>query len=114
MNTPDDAEELAPPLPELTLTLGRTFKSISEQDPAGTPSERAAAAFAAWLAEAGPVSVKPGYFADVADNFVVSENSNKDLFDLFDLLVNYIELEVEEPEPPAPRTFIGLPMADSR
>jgi hypothetical protein len=111
MNIAEDSEEMAPSLPEQTMALGRTFKAISEEDPAGTPSERAAAAFTAWLAEAGPASFKPGYFLDVADNYEVLRNSNKDLFDLFDLLVNYIEFEVEEPEPPAPRTFIGLPMA---
>jgi len=92
------------------MELGRTLKEISDRDPSGTPSEKAASVFADWLALAGPTSREPTYLADVAENFDVLANTNKDLFELFDILDNYIEVEDEEPGDRPPRTFIGLPL----
>jgi len=103
-----------PSLQQQTIALGRTLKAISEQDPSGTPSETASAVFAGWLAAAGPTSREPAYLADVAVNFDTQANTNKDLWELFDILDNYIEVEEEdwEDEPPAARRrFIGLPLA---
>ncbi len=108
------ADEQPPSLQKQTIELGQTLKSISEQDPSGTPSEAAAAVFAGWLAAAGPTSREPAYLADVAMNFDLQSNTNKDLWELFDILDNYIEVEEEdwEDEPPAARgRFIGLPLA---
>jgi hypothetical protein len=99
----------APSLQEQTIELGRTLKAIADEDPSGTPSAQAAAVFAGWLALAGPSSREPVYLADVADNYDVLGNTNKDLWEIFDILENYIEVEDEEP-PAAPRTFIGLPL----
>ncbi len=101
-----------PSLQQQTIELGKTLKAISENDPAGTPTEKAAAVFSAWLAEAGPGSREPQYFADVAANYDIPMNSNKDLWEMFDILENYIEVE-DDPEPTQPRTFIGLPLAPS-
>lgn len=91
-----------PSLQEQTMELGRTLKAISEEDPSGTPSAGAAAVFAGWLALAGPTSREPTYLADVAQNYDVAANSNKDLWEIFDILENYIEVEDEEPPPPGP------------
>jgi hypothetical protein len=95
-------------LREETDELGQTLKTMMEQDPGAQPSERAADVFAQWLAAAGPASLQPAYFADVAQNYVVRDNSCKDLFDLFMLLTDHLDLS---PEPPPPAAFIGLPMA---
>ncbi len=97
-----------PSLQEQTMELGRTLKAIADSDPSGTPSERAASVFAEWLTAAGPTSREPVYLADVADNYDVFANTNKDLFELFDILDNYIEVEDEELPPRG--TFIGLPL----
>lgn len=91
-----------------TDELAELLKLVMEQDPAGHPSERAAAAFTTWLTVAGPVSIEPVRFADVAANYPVQSNSNQDLFALFGFLAGYLVFP-DEPEPP--RTFIGLPMA---
>ena len=88
--------------------LQLTREAIADNDPSGTPSPRAASIFAEWLILAGPTSREPVYLADVADNFDVFANTNKDLFELFDILDNYIEIEDEEPLPRG--TFIGLPL----
>ncbi len=95
-------------LQEQTIVLGKMLKAISDEDPFGSPSQRAAAAFTAWLAEAGPGSREPHYFNDVATNYEVTENSNRDLWDLFDILENYIEVEDEPAD--EERTFISLPL----
>lgn len=92
------------------MALGRTLHEIAERDPSGTPSPAAASVFADWLALAGPTSREPTYLADVAENFDVFGNTNKDLFELFDILDNYIEVEDEDPGDSPPRTFIGLPL----
>ena len=101
--------DASPSLQKQTIALGKILKATSDADPVGTPSELSARAFAGWLEEAGPTSREPGYFADVAGNYDVFLNSNRDLWELFDILENYIEVE-DEDEPP-PRTFIGLPIA---
>lgn len=90
------------------MELGRTLKAIADSDPSGTPSEQAAAVFAEWLVVAGPTSREPLYLSDVADNYEVFDNTNKDLFELFDILDNYIEIEDEDLPPRG--TFIGLPL----
>ena len=100
--------EKPPSLQEQTMELGRTLKAIADSDPSGIPSEQAASVFAEWLTVAGPTSREPVYLADVADNYDVFANTNKDLFELFDILDNYIEIEDEEPPPRG--TFIGLPL----
>jgi hypothetical protein len=106
-----DTEEAAPSLQQQTIALGKILKGTAEADPSGTPSEHAGTAFFGWLAQAGPGSREPVYFADVADNYDVALNSNRDLWELFDILENYIEVEDEDPEDAAPpRTFIGLPL----
>ena len=102
----------APTLQEQTIALGKILTASADEDPSGTPSETATAVFQSWLREAGPGSREPGYFEDVAAHYDVSFNSNEDLSTLFNMLQNYIEVEDEpEPEPAAPRTFIGLPLA---
>lgn len=105
----EKAEE-APSLQAQTMELGKTLKAISDRDPSGTPTSQAAAVFAGWLAAAGPTSREPTYLADVADNYDVFLNTNKDLFELFDILDNYIEVD-DDDAPPEPRTYIGLPMS---
>ena len=102
-----------PSLQAQTMELGRTLKEIADNDPSGTPSASAAAVFAGWLALAGPTSREPTYLADVADNFDVFGNTNKDLFELFDILDNYIEVDDEDPDDNPPRTFIGLQLIAS-
>lgn len=109
-----DAEEreegaAAPSLLEQTLALGTMLRAISDETPGGTPSDTAAGAFLTWIAEGGPTSRAPHYFADVAENFRPQEHSNLDLTYLFDMLQSYIEIP-DEPEPEAPRTFIDLPL----
>lgn len=100
-------------LQDQTITLGRMLKGIADTDPSGTPTEAAAAAFTSWMAEAGPGSRQPDYFADVQENYNILGNSNRDLFDLFDILENYIEVEDDTGDDPPPKTFIGLPLMGS-
>lgn len=97
---------------EQTVTFGQTLKDFADRDPSGVPSPMAADVFAEWLTVAGPLSRQPGYFADVAANYVVQDNSNRNLFDLFELLGTHIDIEEEdlEEEDDSLRTFIGLPM----
>lgn len=109
--TGPQVKEETPTLQQQTIALGKILKSQADADPAGTPTEMAGDVFGEWLAAAGPGSREPVYFADVADNFDVRHNSNRDLWELFDILENYIEVEDDEAEPETPRTFIGLPLA---
>ncbi len=111
MSDTDTDGEKAPSLQAQTMALGKTLKTIADRDPSGTPTPQAAAVFAGWLAAAGPTSREPAYLADVADNYDVFLNTNKDLFELFDILDNYIEVDDDDDVPPEPRTFIGLPMS---
>jgi hypothetical protein len=109
-NTPANTPEAANnDLREMTLGLGQTLKHIADSDPAGTPTAHAATVFHEWLAEAGRASERPELFADVAAHYEIQANSNRDLFLLFDMLVNYTDIDEEEPA--ALGTFIGLPMA---
>ncbi len=98
-------------LRDATRELGDVLYAFMTEDPAGMPSEATAAVFARWLAEAGPVSGQPERFADVAANYVVPSNSNKDLLNLFSFLQSY--LTFEEPPPPPEGAFIPLRMAGS-
>lgn len=105
------AEE--PTLLEQTIALGKVLKLVSDRDPAGTPSSEAIQAFKSWLAAAGPTSRDPRYFADIDQNYEISENSNEDLFRVFELLHPYIEVPIEEEGDDGdqpPRTFVGLPL----
>ena len=106
---PDDPD---PPLSlqEQTIALGKMLKSIADESPSGVPSPAAASAFTSWIAEAGPGSRQPGYFADVADNYGVEDNSNKDLWELFHMLESHIEIAEEDWEEEPRKTFIGLPL----
>lgn len=106
-----------PSLLKQTLALGKILKESADSDPLGTPSEAAGAVFAEWLEFAGPTSREPGYFADVAKNYIASHNSSRDLWHIFHLLENYIEVneseydeEFEEPDAPPRRAFITLPV----
>jgi hypothetical protein len=110
-NDGDNSVETAVATDELfamSRELGEILKSFSDRDPFGAPTESAAKVFSGWVAEAGPVSKRPGHFADVFDNFNPQEHTNRDLFDLFNILESYIEYP--EPEMPEPKTFIGLPV----
>ena len=98
-----------PTLLEQTLALGKLLKAISERDPQGTPSPSAATAFTSWVSVAGATSRESRYFSDVADNFDIFQNTNKDLFRMFELLHPYIEVPEDEAEEP-PGAFIGLPV----
>ena len=104
-------EEETPSLQQQTIALGRILKAQADAEPGGTPTETAGAVFVEWLAAAGPGSREPVYFADVAGNYDVQMNSNRDLWELFDILENYIEVEDEDDEAETPRTFISLPLA---
>lgn len=106
---PDDPDT-ALSLQEQTIALGKMLKAISDGEPSGIPSPTAAAAFASWLAEAGPGSRQPDYFADVAANYAVADNSNKDLWELFHMLESHIEVPDEDFDEVPPKTFIGLPL----
>ncbi len=98
-------------LQDQTIELGKVLKAISDADPSGSPTEAAASAFTTWLTEAGPGSRQPLYFSDVQENYDISGNSNRDLWELFHMLESHIEVEDEEFEEDAPRkTFIGLPL----
>ncbi len=66
-----------------------------------------------WPLPDRPAANRP-ILADVADNFDVLANTNKDLWEIFDILENYIEVEDEEPDDSPPRTFIGLPLVPGR
>ncbi len=103
--------EKLPSLHRQTVELGRTLKVIADSDPVGAPSALSARAFTSWVAEAGPSSREPAYFADVAANYDVPGNTNRDLWDIFDILENYIDIEDAELATEPPRTFIGLPLA---
>jgi len=110
VNGVPETSEAPPHLREQTQALGETLKHIADTDPAGTPSDQAIAVFHEWLAAAGAASERPELFVDVAQNFDARSNTNRDIFLLFDMMVNHTEIE-EEPVPLA--TFIGLPLLGS-
>ena len=100
-----------PTLWSLTVELGRLLRDISDADPEGHPTETAAGAFRHWLTEAEPASTDTRYFVDIAENYDIEGRSNRDLFDIFELLHPYLELEAPEDLDVSPaRTFINLPM----
>ena len=95
-----------------TVQLGFLLRKISDGDPLGKPSAAAATAFRHWLTDAEPKSEDPRYFQDVAANYDIEGRSNRDLFDIFELLHPYVEIEAPEEEDIAPaRTFINLPIS---
>lgn len=115
MSATDEGRSDEPSLAEQSIELGKTLRALMETDPAGTPTEAAARVFDEWLAVAGPASKQPHYFADVAENYPVRSNSNRDLFDLFVMLEGYLaEAQAEEYEPEPLKTFIGLPLASDQ
>jgi len=97
-------------LAEETAALDETLKAIADGDPAGAPSAEASDVFVRWLAAAGPASRHPEYFTDVAQNYVPSDHTNRDLHDLFTMLAMHVPPpDAGEYEPPQ-GTFIGLPV----
>ncbi len=101
--------EKEPDLYDQTIELGKSLKSISDTNPNGQPSEVAATAFTSWLKAVGTANREPSYFNDVAENYDIAGNSNKDLFTIFEMLHPYVEFPdiVDED----PKAFIGLKMA---
>lgn len=95
---------------EQTLALGEMLRDIAAEDPAAAPSEAAAAAFASWMAEAGPSSRHPEYFDDVLANYDILGNSNRDLSELFQMLQGHIELPDDDTSDNQQKAFIGLPV----
>jgi hypothetical protein len=98
-----------PDLYEQTMELGKSLKAMSERDPEGKPTETAATAFRGWLSAVGTSNREPRYFEDVAENYDIASNSNKDLFTIFEMLHPYVDFPDFEEEETG--TFIGLPMA---
>lgn len=104
-----------PNILEQTLELATILKKISERDPEGHPTETASKVFREWLLAAQSSTEEPQYFQDVYENYDVLGRSNKDLFDLFELLHPYVDIvdDREFPEddefPTSGRTFISLP-----
>jgi len=98
-----------------TIELATILKKISDRDPEGRPSPAAAKVFREWLSTARNSTEEPQYFDDVAQNFDVEGRSNRDLFDMFELLHPYVEIIDDRPlpddEPPSGRGFIPLPIA---
>lgn len=116
-SAPADGDETSEPgLLDQTIELAKILKEMSDQDPIGHPSDMAVAVFRSWITVARERTDEPQYFDDVLQNYDAKGRSNKDLFDLFELLHPYVEIPLP-PEPddyiePAPRrTFINLPTA---
>jgi len=101
-----------PPLSEQTAEIAKLLHACMESDPTGSPTDTATLVFSEWLAVAGPASKQPQYFADVADNYDVQMNSNRDLLDLFIMLEGYLaEAQAPDLDDEPMKTFIGLPLA---
>ena len=111
-----------PNLLHQTMELARALMQISDRDPEGRPSASASGVFRHWLSVARHFTEEPQYFDDVAENYDVEGRSNKDLFDLFELLHPYVEIPYtdgeesdEDGDTPPPQTshrerkFINLP-----
>ena len=116
-DSPTSPNGSAPSEPDMlaqTLELARILKQIQDRDPEGSPTTEAARVFREWLASARGFTEEPQYFDDVLENYDVEGRSNKDLFDMFELLHPYVDIVDDRPlpddEPPQTgRTFIGLP-----
>lgn len=97
-----------------TKSLGELLEGLSDSDPLGTPTPIAGAAFSSWLADAQLFAPKPEYFDDVRENFDPLVNTNKDLHDLFQILIQHVAIEDDDDDDTLPiresRTFIGLPL----
>ena len=91
--------EKEPDIYEQTIELGKALKAVSDRDPVGQPSDRASTAFRSWLAAVRASNSEHQFFDDVAENYDISGNSNKDLFTLFEMLHPYVEFPEAEPEP---------------
>ena len=97
-------------LQEQTAALAEMLKATSGSDPTTTPSEAAATAFTSWLGEAGPISRQPDYFLDVIENYIITENTSRDLWEIFDILQQYLPEPELPPWDASAKTFIGLPV----
>jgi hypothetical protein len=97
-----------PDLYAQTIELGLALKAVSDRDPEGRPSANAATAFTSWLKTVSKSNREPRFFEDVAENYDIDANSNKDLFTLFEMLHPYVDIPDFEEEPP--KAFIGLKM----
>ena len=104
-------DESPPSLLTQTRALGETLKAIAAPNPLAPPPPQAAAVFAAWLAEAGPGSREPRYFADVAENFDTQACTSAELFEMFEILENYLAAEEQDDEDDPRGSFIPLPLA---
>lgn len=99
-----------------TMELGRLLHQVQKSDPEGLPTEAAVTAFRGWVQAAGSVSTEPRYFEDILENYDAPGRSNKDLFDVFELLDPYLDLECADDDPDdggpgePPRRFIPLPL----
>ncbi len=102
-------QDKEPSLHEQTIELGKSLNAIADRNPDGRPTPTATAAFRTWLSVVKSSNTDHQYFDDVAENYDIEGNSNKDLFTIFQLLHPYVEFPELEDEPP--RAFIGLPMA---
>ena len=99
-----------PSIFDQTIELGRLLRTISDRDPEGSPSLNAVAVFREWVKVAGPVSTDSRYFTDVLDNYDAAGRSNRDLFDVFELLHPYVEIDQPESSPPR-KAFVPLPLS---
>jgi hypothetical protein len=77
-----------------TIELGKVLQDLSNRDPDGAPPAPVASVFRKWLLAASDISDEARYFDDVSDNFPIEKSSNRDLFDLFEMLHSYVEIDV--------------------
>jgi hypothetical protein len=113
-NTSPGESSDEPNLLDQTLALAGILKKVSDRDPKGHPSEAAVRVFREWLEAAKKSTEEPRYFEDVAANFEVESQSNRDLFDMFELLHPYVAIiddrRFPDDDPAATgRTYISLP-----
>ncbi|HEY3330849.1 MAG TPA: hypothetical protein VGK19_12550 [Capsulimonadaceae bacterium] len=104
----DGSSEGEPSLWNQTVQLGTLLRDISDNDPEGRPTGTAVTAFRHWLDVAQHKSSEARYFIDIAENYDIEGRSNRDLFDVFELLHPFVEIEAPEDVSPA-RIFINLP-----
>jgi hypothetical protein len=79
-----------------TIELGSALQILANGEPDSIASQQVARVFRHWLDEAAAFSGEARYFYDVAENFPVERSSNRDLFDLFEMLHSYIDIESPE------------------